>query len=246
MHTLGEILYAQSDFEALQASDLKLPEQIQMLRKTEPKLTSALRRLNEAVERYWPSPRSQAAAYLLARGELLAARLPEAEMEVDGLLDAAKRDLRQKSNRFRQSALDQFSSLVRFMDMQERESDLNEKQQAILRNSLLGQADTLKSMQRFTEAADAYRDMSLRYMNEPPALEALLGQARMVRLLGREREANLLVSQASVVLDRISDQWDDRFDEMTRFDREGWKNYLDWITTNVDQANRLDPSSVKR
>lgn len=236
LHTLGELLYAESDLATLAALEMNLPEKIAALREIEPKLTEALRRLNESVERYWPSPRSQAARYLFARGQLLAARLPESEMQVDSLLSAAKRDFRQNSNRFRQAALDQFSALIRFLDAEERERELSEKQQAILRNSLLGQADTLKTMERYVEAADAYRDMSLRYMNEPPALEALLGQARMVRMLGRKREADLLLAQASVVLDRIADTWDGRFDEMTRFDRDGWKRYLEWMNQRNDQA----------
>ncbi|MCM2373437.1 tetratricopeptide repeat protein [Aporhodopirellula aestuarii] len=238
LFTLGELLYAESDLKTLQAMELPLEQKIERLQEIEPELNEALRRLNEAVERYWPLPRAQAAAYQLARGQLLASRLPEAELETDGLLDAAQRDLRQKANRFRQSALDQFTSMVRFMDMVEREDELSEKQVAILRNSLLGQADTLKSMRRYAEAADAYRDMSLRYMNEPPALEALLGQSRMARTLGRDREADMLLSQAAVVLDRISDQWDDQFEETTRFSREDWKNYLQWMTGRLDQAKR--------
>lgn len=238
LHTLGELLYTESDLAILATDEMKLAEKIDALRQVEPKLTEALRRLNEATERYWPSARSQAASYLFARGQLLAALLPEAEMEIESLLDAAKRDFRQKSNRYRQTALDRFTSLVRFLESQQRDTELSEKQEAILRNSLLGQADTLRSMQRYTEAADAYRDMSLRYMNEPPALEALLGQARMVRLLGRDREATLLLNQAGVVLERIDEKWDDRFEEMTRFDRDGWKRYLTWMNERNAQARR--------
>jgi tetratricopeptide (TPR) repeat protein len=236
LHTLGELMYAESNLAILAAEAMELPERIQSLRQAAPKLTEALRRLNEATERYWPSPRAQAASYLYARGQILAAQLPDAEMQVESLLDAAIRDFRLTSNRFRQTALDRFSTLVRYLDSEQSESELNEKQQAILRNSLLGQADTLKSMERYIEAADAYRDMSIRYMNEPPALEALLGQVRMVRLLGRDREAYLLLKQAGVVLENIDPAWDDRFDEMTRFDREGWERYLAWVNERNAQA----------
>lgn len=238
LFTLGELLYSEADLKTLAALAMPPEEKIETLRTLEPELANALRRLTEAVDRYWPLPRAQAAAYLLARAQLLASRLPEAEMDNPEMLDAAQRDLRQKANRLRQSSLDRFSTMVRFMDAQQRDEDLSDKQQAILRNSLLGQADTLKSMGRYAEAADAYRDMSLRYMSEPPALEALLGQSRMARLLGRDREADLLINQAVVVLDRIGAQWDDRFDEMTRFDREDWRNFLSWMTSRLDQAKR--------
>lgn len=238
LYTLGELLYAESDMRTLTAMEMPHKEKIAELRKVAPELQQSIRRLSEAVDRYWPQHRAQSAAYLLARGQLLASRLPEAELENKTLLDAARRDFRQKANRDRQSALDRFTAIVRFMDAQERKDDLSDKQQAILRNSLLGQADTLKSMGRFAEAADIYRDMSLRYMNEPPALEALLGQSRMVRRLGRDREADLLISQAAVVLDRVSSQWDGRFDEMTRFDREDWRKYLQWMNDRLDQAKQ--------
>lgn len=236
LHTLGELLYAECDLAMLQSEEMELAQKIEAMRAIESKLTEALRRLNEAVERYWPSPRAQTNRYLFARGHFLAARLPEAEMQDESLLDTAKRDYRQKSNRFRQSALDQFTALIRFLDSQERDGELSEKQQAILRNSLLGQADTLKAMQRYVEAAEAYRDMSLRYLNEPPALEAILGQARMARLLGRDREAELLHAQAEDVLERIPATWDDHFDEMTRFDRDGWERYLKWMNKRNEQA----------
>jgi hypothetical protein len=236
LFTLAELLYAECDSRTLNAMTLPQEKKVAELRAIEPELMTALQRLDETVKRAWPLPRAQATAYLLARGQLLASRLPEAELENESVLEAAQRDLRQKANRYRQAALDQFTSMVRFMDAEQREDDLSEKQDAILRNSLLGQADTLKAMQRYAEAADAYRDMSLRYMNEPPALEALLGQSRMVRLMGRNREADLLVAQAVVVLDRIGEQWDDKFDEMTRFSREDWRTYLSWMNKRLDQA----------
>lgn len=236
LFTLGELLYSECDIETLAASQMELDEQIAALRKIEPKLAEASRRLNEATDRYWPYPRAQAASYLYARGQLLAAELPETELRNEPVLDAARRDFRMTSARHRQSALDRFGALIQYFDTLELDTELSDKQQAILRNSLIGQADTLKSMQRYTEAADAYRDMSLRYLNEPPALEAILGQVRMLGLLGRDREAESLLRQAIIILDRIEPIWDDRFEELTRFNRAGWKKYLTWIDQRTDQA----------
>jgi len=147
--------------------------------------------------------------------------------------------LSQKANAGRQAALDQFAMLSNFLQNQQRDSDLSDKQRALLRNSLIGQADTLRDMGRFAEAADAYRDMALRYMNEPASLEAFLGQSQMMRKIGRVREADLLIRQANVVLGRIGAQWDDEFDMVTRYDRAGWERYLAWMVERLDQGAQL-------
>ena len=106
----------------------------------------------------------------------------------------------------------------------------------MLRNCFLAEADTLRKMKRLEEAATTYRAISLRYMNEPPALEAILGQARCAKDLGRDRESNLLIRQAAVVLQRIPNEWNGRFQDTTRFDRAGWEKLLTWMTVRLDNA----------
>ena len=46
----------------------------------------------------------------------------------------------------------------------------------------------LCQMNRLTDAAAAYRAVELRYINEPPALEAILGRATCAKQLGRARK----------------------------------------------------------
>ncbi|MCC9658549.1 tetratricopeptide repeat protein [Rhodopirellula halodulae] len=237
--TLGEMLFAESLSDTLKARELEWSERVEALRATRPTLQAAMRRLDEAVKRYWPLPRTQMAAYSLARGHLLSAELPEVELESDGLQDTARRGLGQKANLERKAALDQFAMLANFLQNEQRDNDLSDKQRALLRNSLIGQADTLRDMDRYAEAAEAYRDMSLRYMNEPASLEAFLGQSQMMRKIGREREADLLIRQANLVLSRIGAQWDDEFDKVTRYDRAGWERYLAWMVERLDQGAKL-------
>ncbi|MCR9207353.1 MAG: hypothetical protein NXI28_03925 [bacterium] len=237
--TLGEMLFAESLSQTLKSRELEWSERVEALRATRPTLQLAMRRLDEAVKRYWPMPRTQTAAYSLARGHLLTAELPEVELESTELQDTARRGLSQKANAGRQAALDQFAMLSNYLQNQQRDSDLSDKQRALLRNSLIGQADTLRDMGRFAEAADAYRDMALRYMNEPASLEAFLGQSQMMRKIGRVREADLLIRQANVVLGRIGAQWDDEFDMVTRYDRAGWERYLAWMVERLDQGAQL-------
>jgi len=89
-------------------------------------------------------------------------------------------------------------------------------------------------MEQLEDAAAAYRAVELRYMNEPPALEAILGRASCLKGLGRPQEADLLIRQAGVVLQRIPDEWDDRFAETTRYDRDGWEQLLAWMNNRID------------
>jgi hypothetical protein len=73
-------------------------------------------------------------------------------------------------------------------------------------------------------------------MNEPPALEAILGRASCLRDLGRPQEADLLIRQAGVVLQRIPNEWNDRFAETTRYDRNGWEQLLTWMNDRIDNS----------
>jgi len=244
LYQLGEMLFEHSQTQITAALELPPEEKRLKLREIMPELSQATRRLNESVQRYWPSQEAQAAAYLLARAELLAANLPEAELEDEELPEPAGREMRQKIYGHRQSALDRYLTLIRFLDERQRDVDLSDRQQALLRNSLLGYADVLRQMDRNAEAAEAYREMAMRYMNEPPALEALLGQSRMLNRLGRRREADLLIRQATVVLDRIDEEWDDRFATITRYDREGWRDYLQWMLSRQAPKDSVTDASA--
>ena len=106
----------------------------------------------------------------------------------------------------------------------------------MLRNCFLAEADILREMNRLDEAATTYRAISLRYMNEPPALEAILGQARCVKDLGRDREYGRLIERAEDVLQRIPNEWNGRFQETTRFDRDRWEELLTWMNDRLDDT----------
>ena len=44
----------------------------------------------------------------------------------------------------------------------------------------------------------------------------------------------MLIRQASVVLQRIPNEWNGRFSETTRFDRDGWEDLLGWMNQRID------------
>jgi hypothetical protein len=61
----------------------------------------------------------------------------------------------------------------------------------------------------------------------------MLGRVAIAREQGKLREADLLIRQANLVLQRIPAEWDDQFVETTRYDREGWETYLGWMNDRL-------------
>lgn len=239
--TLGELLYQRAYRNFLMAEQAEPAEKLALLEQNQPILEEAIRHLDEAVERYFlQHPRAESAAYLSARANVMASHWPRIESELDDSIDQAKREKRKAADQALQTALDGFVALRKHLSNREEEQRLPDGEQAMLRNCFLAEADVLRQIamnagdkSKLEDAAAVYRAVELRYMNEPPALEALLGRARCARELGRPQEANLLIRQANVVLQRIPAEWNDRFLESTRFDREGWETFLGWMNDRL-------------
>jgi len=231
--TLGEVLWRRCSEthveKGLLARSRREPHSLEELRANQPLVEEAVARLNEAVVRYWPDPRVMQSATFLARAYRLAAVLPEAESRIPDALDATRRRLLKQRETLLSSAIETYRKIRSEITLIEDERELASSEQSLRQISLLGEADTLYEMGQYERSADAYRTISLRYMNEPPALEAMLGQVRCLRSLNKNREAKLVIRQAVVVLERIPAEWDDRFDSITRYDRGGWKNLLAWL-----------------
>ncbi len=233
LFTLAETLYRKSYENHLASQHADLQERDKLLRENQPLLAEAIRRLDEAVERYWPHPRAESAAYLAACSHAWASNWPRIESESSDVLDTARRTLRAQAENELQLALEGYTNLKDRLLQRDEELALSENSQTLLRNCFMGEADTLKKMGRLEDAATAYRTISLRYMNQPLALEAILGQARCVRELGRNREADLLIRQAKVVLEQIPAEFDDQFVKSTRHDRKGWEKLINWMNEDI-------------
>jgi len=231
--TLGEILWRRCNERNIEAS-LKARQRreaisIEVLRSNQPLVEEAVARLREAVIRYWPDPRALQAATYLASANRLAALLPDEEARIPDALDATRRRLLKKREDFLNAAIDTYRQIRNEIARIEDERELRPSEQSMRQIGLLGEADTLYDLGRYEESADAYRTISLRYMNEPPALEAMLGQARCLRSLKKDRDARLIIRQAVAVLSRIPAEWDNRFVDTTRYDRPGWESLLAWM-----------------
>ena len=235
LYTLGELLFRQANETHLRWAlaapneDASQPQATIELKQAQPILEEAIIELGEAITRFWPDRRAKHAAYLKARAHKLAAVWPKLESESVDSLDAAKRQLRQQADEHLTAALAGFVDLRRELASREEEQTLSSEQQATLRNCYIAEADTLFELGKFEEAAEAFRAVSLRYLYEPPALEALLGQSKCLQQLNRPREARLVIRQALVVLGRIPSEADGQFTETTRYDRKRWQALLAWL-----------------
>jgi hypothetical protein len=181
------------------------------------------------VVRYWPDPRALQAANYLASANRLAAVLPDEEARIPDALDATRRRLLKKREGYLYDAIENYRKLRSEISRIEDERELGPSEKSMRQIGLLGEADTLFELQQYEQSADAFRTISLRYMNEPPALEGMVGQARCLRSMKRDREARLVIRQAVAVLSRIPAEWDEQFAEITRYDRQGWESLLTWM-----------------
>lgn len=231
--SLGEILWRSCNEkhikESLNARDRRELIPLETLRTNQPLVEEAISRLSEAVIRYWPDARALQAATYLASAHRLAAVLPNEETRIPDALDATRRRLLKKREAYLNAAIDTYRKIRNEISRIEDERELGPSEQSMRQIGLLGEADTLFDLGQYEQSADAYRTISLRYMNEPPALEAMLGQARCLRSLKQDREARLVIRQAVAVLGRIPAEWDSRFVETTRYDRKGWESLLGWM-----------------
>ena len=232
--TMGELLYQRAYRNFLAADQAEQADKVPLLRENQPILEEAIRYLDEGAERYFREyPRAESAAYLAARANVMASQWPRVEAASTQILDAARRSLRAKADQSLQKALDGFVKLRTYLAIREEDQRLRNGELAMLRNCYLAEGDVLRRMGKLDEAAAVYQAVELRYMNEPPALEAILGRVAIAREQGKLREADMLIRQANLVLQRIPAEWDDRFAEMTRYDREGWETFVGWMNDRL-------------
>lgn len=244
LFTLGELLYQRVHENRLLADHAVEAERRRLMAESREVIDEALRVLDEAVTRYWdgsdlPTPprRSLHAAYLSARTHRIAAQIPIIEAEGPDTTTLDRRRSRLAAANELRAALDRYvglrNHLEQRLDEQGNDARLPSYELALLRNCLIGEADTLFELERLDEAAAAYGSVTLRYMNEPLALEGILGHAQCLRRLGRQREADSRIRQASLVLRRIPDEWNGRFEEITRYSRGEWDRLLQWMNGRI-------------
>ncbi len=238
LFALGTLLYELGYRNYLEAEQAEPREKIELLIKNQPILESAIRRLEVADQRWWDEhtdPRSKQNAYFIARVHVMASELPRMQASLPDTLDAAKRVAQRKAETHLQRALVGFRRLSEYLDDLDEEHDLSKTDKAMQRNCMMFEADVLKSMAKYTEAAEVYRTVESLYSGRPTAIEAIVGRASCAKKLEDDRECEFLFRKASEMLKLIPAESDPEFAETTRYDREGWQQLLDWMIQDFDK-----------
>jgi tetratricopeptide (TPR) repeat protein len=200
-------------------------------------LTEGVLALNECVKRNWPSDQALIASYWVARSKRMLADNALIEASSPDILEAARRGLVSNAEGHLQASLESLNSLSEHLLAQEDESRLSEAERRMLRNCMLERGDVLEQLGRSDDAINAYRTAELRYANTPIALEAIMRRSELIRRNGKRDEADRLIQQAESVLQRIPTDYDSQFASITRYDRQRWKQYLEWMSRKINFDN---------
>ncbi|GAB5403972.1 MAG: hypothetical protein Aurels2KO_22030 [Aureliella sp.] len=235
MFTLGSTRFKQGKRALLEADALardgaEVDSILPKYQESQERLFQALKRLGHASTRYVDSPRFYEARYMMAHANRLAARTyKELAEENDAIIESKRRQLLSQWRDLLNSTLDQYSTLRDEVSKNQELFESLDQYDALVRNCVFGEADTLFDLGDWESAAEAYRNAAGRYMNKPEALEALVQLAHCNRKLGKPDEAKKNLKQAEQVLSRVPPEMDAQFVSLTRTDRNGWKELLDWL-----------------
>jgi tetratricopeptide (TPR) repeat protein len=211
---------ARAGLEDLQKSHAAFQESIR-------RLSEVIAR-DEAAQRDPSATRTLEARYLLAEAHRRSAKLPQRELE-----SVTIETTRTAKNRQIQKELDAAGAIYRelqdLLNEKQNTVPLSELEQRILRNCYFARADTLYDLKQYEEAIRAYSTATNLYQHEPESLEAYIQIANCHRQLNRPSEARGTLEQAKVVLSRIRPEAN--FTRTTRYEREEWKDLLDWLCT---------------
>ena len=184
--------------------------------------------LREAVQRYPTAPQTTQTRYLLADAHRLSATLLREKMEY-ATIQTTRNALNKQMQSELAEALAIYSSLIDVLTEQQGQRDLIDLEQVIQRNCYFIHGYVLFDLGRYEEAIESYRNATTRYQHHPESLEAFVQIAGCYRHLERPVEARGTVGQAQDVLDRMDRNAS--FLQTTRFSREEWIEYLDWLAT---------------
>ncbi len=186
----------------------------------------AIRRLEEAVERYPNAEQTDGAWYAIAESYRHAARLPGKSLAVESE-PADRQRLNQQKQAYLMSAADAYRRLQDRLRTRQEQAELSAVEQALLRNADFAWADTLFDLADYEQAIKAYLAVTHHYPQEPVALEAFVQLAGCYRQLSAPAEARGTLLQARAALDRMKPDAD--FTRTTRYNREEWEQVIGWL-----------------
>ncbi len=201
-------------------------------------IEQAIRRCEEAVVRLRdePGPDFDEALYRLATAQKLAGRIAGDRLAAGQISEPVRRSLVAQTIAERTESRLTLSRLVEELLEKRRSgpSPIDPTTVPLLPVAMIRHADALAEENLDAEAAEAYRQIVLRFPDHPVALEAVMGQSWAVRRAGETEQADLLTRQAAAILARLPSSADGSLSRWTRYDRPGWETYLQSIRSDAD------------
>ncbi len=191
----------------------------------------AVRRLEEAVERYGDDPQSLHARYLIADCYRQEAEQAREMLENDPAPTGREQRLAQIETSLKKASNEYRAVRSALIDRQGREQ-LTAAETAILRNAYFAIADLAFQLgsydsNQYEEAIKEYLKITGLYQNEPIVLVAHEQMDRAYHRLNQPLEARAVLGQAKVILAQLRD--DAAFEETTNYSRQQWSARLDWL-----------------
>ena len=183
----------------------------------------AIRRLDEALERYPDAPQATLARYLLADSLRRLAMDLRTDLGKE-ISSTARGERTGESGRLLQRAAETYALLRDDLGRRDAEA-LTPLEKAVLRNSRFALGDAYFQLERYPEALRAYQSAANHYAASPVALDAYLQIANVYRRMNRPVEARTSLEQARLALRRIPPAA--RFEQTTNYDRKQWGELLD-------------------
>ncbi len=183
----------------------------------------AIRRLEEALQRYPDAPQAVSARYLLADSSRRLALALCAGLAKE-ISSAVRSQRGAEIDRNFRRALEVYSGLQSELGRGDAE-ELTQQEQAVLRNARFALGDLYLELARYPEALRAYQSAANHYADRPEALDAYLQIAGVYRRMDRPAEARTSLEQARIALRRMSPEI--RLEQTTNFNRKQWGELLD-------------------
>jgi tetratricopeptide (TPR) repeat protein len=176
----------------------------------------AVKRLEEAVERYPNDPQARLARYQIAESYRHAANEPLEKLATAKTV-SENEHLQNLVNQYLGNALRYYGDVQREIAASGESTD---EARAMRRNCYMLQGSVLFDLGRYKEAVEAYSNVATLYQNEPFVLETLVQIAHCWNRLHDDVKARGQIEQAKLFLNRLPADAD--FEGSTNLSRQEW------------------------
>lgn len=187
----------------------------------------AIRRLEEAVERYPNASQAVPSRYLVAESYRALAAYPRKRLNAS-TIQTARDEYAKELRALLAEAMSNYVLVQESLANRREDQPLTTVEYSLLRNCYFAQAATLYELDRFQEAIGVYTTMINRYQSEPQVLDAYFQLATCQRKVGQLEEAQATLDQARLALERLQRE-SSNFVSTTNHDAAEWQRILDWM-----------------